>query len=64
MKEENGMKVLFINGSPKERGCTYTALREVASQLRENNIETEILHIGGKLSLVRGLPFLFSFHFL
>lgn len=40
------MKVLFINGSPKERGCTYTALREVASQLRENNIETEILHIG------------------
>ena len=33
------MKVLLINGSPKEKGCTYTALCEVAKTLNEENIE-------------------------
>ena len=42
------MKVLLINGSPKEKGCTYTALCEVAKTLNEENIETEIFHIGNK----------------
>ncbi len=23
------MKVILINGSPKEKGCIYTALREI-----------------------------------
>ena len=27
------MKVLLINGSPKAKGCTYTALCEVAKEL-------------------------------
>ena len=27
------MKVLLINGSPNEKGCTYTALMEVAAAL-------------------------------
>ncbi len=40
------MKVLLINGSPKARGCTYTALKEVADELERNEIETEIVHIG------------------
>ncbi len=40
------MKVLLINGSPHENGCTYTALREVADTLEEQEIETEILHLG------------------
>ncbi len=40
------MKVLLINGSPKEKGCTYTALCEVASALEKREIETEIVHIG------------------
>jgi multimeric flavodoxin WrbA len=39
------MKVMLINGSPREKGCTYTALCEVASQLEKNGIETEILHV-------------------
>ncbi len=39
------MKVLLINGSPHEKGCTYTALSEVASQLEKGGIETEILHV-------------------
>jgi multimeric flavodoxin WrbA len=40
------MKVLLINGSPKAKGCTYTALCEVAKELENQNIETEILHVG------------------
>jgi multimeric flavodoxin WrbA len=42
------MKVLLINGSPKSEGCTYTALMEVASALKANDIETELFHIGGE----------------
>ena len=42
------MKVLLINGSPHERGCTFTALGEVADALEKNGIETEIVHIGVK----------------
>lgn len=42
------MKVLLINGSPKEKGCTFTALSEVASTLNEQSIETEIFHVGNK----------------
>lgn len=39
-------KVLLINGSPNEHGCTYTALCEVAASLEKNGIETEILYLG------------------
>lgn len=40
------MKVLLINGSPKQAGCTYTALQEISGTLNQNGIETEILQIG------------------
>jgi len=40
------MKVLLINGSPHPRGCTYTALSEVAKTLNEQGIETEIFQVG------------------
>ena len=40
------MKVLMLNGSPAARGCTYTALSEVAGTLNENGVETEIVHVG------------------
>lgn len=42
------MKVLLINGSSHENGCTYTALREVADVLGKNEISTQIYHIGKK----------------
>lgn len=42
------MKVLLVNGSPHEKGCTYTALSEVERILREESIDTEIFHIGTK----------------
>ena len=40
------MKVLFFNGSSNEHGCTYTALKEAASALEKNGIETEIIQVG------------------
>ncbi|MCD7878579.1 MAG: flavodoxin family protein [Candidatus Gastranaerophilales bacterium] len=40
------MKVLLINGSPNEKGCTYTALNEIAVTLNSEGIETEIYYIG------------------
>ena len=42
------MKVLLINGSPHEKGCTYTALSLIAGELNKAGIDTEILHVGGK----------------
>jgi multimeric flavodoxin WrbA len=40
------MSVLLINGSPHEKGCTYTALSEVAGEIEKNGFDTEIYHIG------------------
>ncbi len=42
------MKVLLINGSPNEKGCTYTALTEVGKTLQKHGIDTEILYLGKK----------------
>ena len=43
------MKVVLINGSRREKGCTYTALTEIAKELQKEIIETEIFHIGVKV---------------
>ena len=40
------MKVLLINGSPHAKGCTYTALENVAIGLHEFGIETEMIQVG------------------
>ena len=42
------MKVLLINGSPHEKGCTYTALKEIADTLQTEGVQSEILWIGAK----------------
>lgn len=42
------MKVLLVNGSPNEHGCTYTALSEVAATLQKDGIDTEIVYLGKK----------------
>lgn len=42
------MKVLLINGSPKEKGSTYTALNVIADELKKQSIESEIFHIGNE----------------
>lgn len=42
------MKVLLVNGSPHEKGCTYTALMEVAGVLENEGIGAEVFWIGNK----------------
>ena len=40
------MKVLMINGSPRENGNTYAALHEMEKVFAQEGIETEIVQIG------------------
>ncbi len=42
------MNVLLVNGSPHARGCTYTALAEVAKSLEAAGVGTEIFQLGTK----------------
>lgn len=40
------MKILLVNGSPHEHGCTRAALDEVAKELSAQGIESDIFWIG------------------
>ncbi len=40
------MKVLLINGSPRPKGCTARALREMEEIFRQEGIETELITVG------------------
>ena len=42
------MKVLLVNGSPHKKGCTYTALNEIAKTLKEEGIRSELFWIDKK----------------
>lgn len=42
------MKVLLINGSPKQDGCTFTALAALEIMLKQEGLETEIYSIGNQ----------------
>lgn len=42
------MKVILLNGSPKNDGNTSIALNEMAGVFEKNGIEAEIVHIGNK----------------
>lgn len=42
------MHVVAINGSPKEKGNTYLALKVVLDELEKEGITTEIIQIGNK----------------
>ena len=46
------MKVLLINGSPKEKGNTAFALEQMAEVFATEGIETEIIQVGNQL--IRG----------
>lgn len=46
------MKVVAINGSPNREGNTYHLIKMVADELKNENIDVEIIHIGDKL--IRG----------
>ena len=40
------MKVLLVNGSSNQHGCTFTALSEIEKSLNAEGIETELIQIG------------------
>ncbi len=40
------MKVMLLNGSPRGKKCTYTALTVIAERLNAQGIDTEIFEIG------------------
>jgi multimeric flavodoxin WrbA len=42
------MKVVAINGSPRKKGNTFTALNKVLDELKAEKIKTELLQLGGK----------------
>lgn len=42
------MKVLLVNGSPHQNGCTHTALCEVSEALNQNGVGTDLFWIGNK----------------
>ena len=39
-------KIILINGSPNEHGCTYTALKELETTLQKEGMETEQIWLG------------------
>ena len=42
------MKVIAINGSPRKDGNTAAALKMMSEELEKENIDVEIIHIGGE----------------
>ena len=48
MQTEKKMKVLMINGSPNEHGCTDTALKIVSGALAEDGVESETVWLGNR----------------
>ena len=46
------MKVLIIDGSPREKGNTYIAISEMLKVFEEEGLETEVVKVGNKA--VRG----------
>ena len=46
------MKVVAFNGSPRNEGNTYHAIKAVAAELEKEGIEVEIVHVGNKV--IRG----------
>ena len=43
------MKVVLVNGSRRENGCTFTALNIVAKVLNENGIDTQLIQVGKRV---------------
>ena len=40
------MQVLLVNGSPHAKGCTWTALSEVAAELEKQGVGSQIFQLG------------------
>ena len=35
------LKVMLVNGSPHEKGCTYTALSELTNTFAKDNVQDD-----------------------
>ena len=42
------MKVILLNGSPRGKQCTYTALEVIANRLKEQGVDSEIINVSAK----------------
>ena len=42
------MKVILLNGSPKSKGCTYTALKVIENELLNEGIEVKFYEVGNR----------------
>jgi multimeric flavodoxin WrbA len=42
------MKVILINGSPNQKGCTFTGFSIIKEQLEENGVDSEIYQVGSE----------------
>lgn len=42
------MHVVLLNGSPHEKGCTFTALSEVRKTLEEEGVSTDMVWVGNQ----------------
>ncbi len=47
-RKASSMKVLLVNGSPHENGCTHTALSEIAATLGKEGIASEMIWLGAE----------------
>jgi multimeric flavodoxin WrbA len=48
LTKEQDMNVLLINGSPRQKGCTFTGLNIIKEQLAENGVDSTIYQVGNK----------------
>ena len=55
-------KVLILNGSPHQHGCTATALDEMIKVFEEEGVGTELIRVGTKD--IRGCISCNKYHFL
>jgi multimeric flavodoxin WrbA len=42
------MKVILVNGSPRQKGCTFTGLSIIKEQLAQNGVDSVIYQVGNK----------------
>ena len=47
--------VILVNGSPREHGCTFTALSQIAEELAREGIESRIVHATTDKDAIRQL---------
>ena len=42
------MKVILLNGSPRQKGCTFTGLNIIKEQLAKSGVDSELFQVGNE----------------